>query len=131
MFQRDDNVKLAVLEEKLSTMADVISKLDENIEQLSNLSVNVSKMLAVHEEKLEVAREVSTETAKDLEHLTERIEDRLESLSKRLSIMERKVWMAMGAIVIIGALLQAGLIWRPSDSPNTQKSVIMEVLPTG
>lgn len=112
-------------------MADVISKLDENIEQLSNLSVNVSKMLAVHEEKLEVAREVSTETAKDLEQLTERIEDRLESLSKRLSIMERKVWMAMGAIVIIGALLQAGLIWRPSDSPNTQKSVIMEVLPTG
>ena len=131
MFQRDDNVKLAVLEEKLSTMADVISKLDENIEQLSNLSVNVSKMLAVHEEKLEVARVVSTETAKDLEQLTERIEDRLESLSKRLSIMERKVWMAMGAIVIIGALLQAGLIWRPSDSPNTQKSVIMEVLPTG
>ena len=130
MFQRDDNVKLAVLEEKLSTMADVISKLDENIEQLSNLSVNVSKMLAVHEEKLEVAREVSVETSKDLEQLTERLEDRLDEMSTRLSVMERKVWMGMGAVVLVGVLLQAGFIWGPPTSANTQKSVIMEVFPT-
>ena len=129
MFQRDDNVKLAVLEEKLSTMADVISKLDENIEQLSNLSVNVSKMLAVHEEKLEVAREVSVETAKDLEQLTERIEDQLENLSKRIAIMERKVWMGMGAVVLVAICFQAGFIDGAVTSQNNQRSVIMEVLP--
>ena len=111
-------------------MADVISKLDENIEQLSNLSVNVSKMLAVHEEKLEVARDVSLETSKDLEQLTERLEDRLDEMSTRLSVMERKVWMGMGAVVLVAAFLQAGFIWGPPTSANTQKSVIMEVLPT-
>ena len=111
-------------------MADVISKLDENIEQLSNLSVNVSKMLAVHEEKLEVAREVSVETAKDLEHLTERIEDQLENLSKRIALMERKVWMGMGAVVLVGICMQIGFIDGAITSQNSERSVIMEVLPT-
>ena len=45
-----DNVKLAVLEEKVFNMVEVISKLDDTIDKLSDLSVNVSKMLAVHED---------------------------------------------------------------------------------
>ena len=50
-----ENVKLAVLEEKVINMVEVISKLDETIIKLSDLSANVSKMLAVHEEKLELS----------------------------------------------------------------------------
>lgn len=127
MFQRDDNVKLAVLEEKLSTTTEVISKLDENIEQLSNLSVNISKMLAVHEEKLEVAREASLEYEKQLENLDEELNVKYNCLSKRISVLERRVWMAAGAFAIIGICLQIGIIEGVSLS---QKSVIMEVLPT-
>ena len=102
MFQRDDNVKLAVLEEKLSTMAEVISKLDENIEQLSHLSVNVGE-------------------------LSDRLDEKYNCLSRRLSVLERRVWMAAGAFAIIGICLQIGIIEGVSLS---QKSVIMEVSPT-
>ena len=127
MFQRNDNVKLAVLEEKLSTATEVISKLDENIEQLSNLSVNVSKMLAVHEEKLEVSRESSLETEKELGELSDRLYEKYNCLSRRLSVLERRVWMAAGAFAIIGIALQIGIVEGVSLS---QKSVIMEVSPT-
>ena len=48
-----ENVKLAVLEEKVFNMVEVISKLDDTIEKLSDLSVNVSKMLAVRYIKFE------------------------------------------------------------------------------
>ena len=127
MFQRDDNVKLAVLEEKLSTTTEVISKLDENIEQLSNLSVNISKMLAVHEEKLDVAREASLEYEKQLEHLDEKLNEKYNCLSKRISVLERRVWMAAGALAILGICFQIGII---EGFELSQKSVIMEVLPT-
>ena len=120
-------MKLAVLEEKLSTTSEVISKLDENIEQLSNLSVNVSKMLAVHEEKLEVSREAHLETEKEIAELSDRLDEKYICLSKRLSVLERRVWMAAGAFAIIGIALQIGIVEGVSLS---QKSVIMEVSPT-
>ncbi len=48
MPERDpDNIKLAVLEEKLGNMVEVISRLDATIEKLSDLSVNVSRMRVV------------------------------------------------------------------------------------
>ncbi|AIX21522.1 hypothetical protein Syn7803US13_188 [Synechococcus phage ACG-2014f] len=127
MFQRNDNVKLAVLEEKLSTTSEVISKLDENIEQLSHLSVNVSKMLAVHEEKIEVSREAHLETEKEIGELSDRLEEKYKCLAKRLTALEFRVWMAAGAFAIIGICLQIGIIEGVTLS---QKSVIMEVSQT-
>ena len=120
-------MKLAVLEEKLSTASEVISKLDENIEQLSHLSVNVSKMLAVHEEKIEVSREAHLETEKEIENLSERLDEKYNCISKRLSVLERRVWMAAGAFAIVAICFQIGIIEGVSIS---QKSVIMEVSPT-
>jgi hypothetical protein len=124
MFERNGNVQLAVLEEKLSTVTEVISKLDENIEQLSNLSVNVSKMLAVHEEKLDVSREVSLETERELEELSDRLEEKYNCLSKRISVLERRVWMAVGAFTIVVFCFQIGII---EGAALSQKSDIMEV----
>ena len=89
-----DNVKLAVLEEKVFNMVEVISKLDDTIDKLSDLSVNVSKMLAVHEEKLEFARESAAETAKEMDELEARFEEQLEQNADRIRSLERRVWEA-------------------------------------
>ena len=99
MPERDpDNIKLAVLEEKLGNMAEVISRLDTTIEKLSDLSVNVSKMLAVHEEKLEFTRESIAETAKDIEDLEDKFQGKIDETIIRVNTLERKVWMGMGGI---------------------------------
>ena len=99
MLERDpDNIKLAVLEEKLVNMVEVISRLDTTIEKLSDLSVNVSKMLAVHEEKLEFTRESMAETAKDIDELEAKFQGKIEETIIRVNTLERKVWMGMGGI---------------------------------
>ena len=99
MLERDpDNIKLAVLEEKLVNMVEVISRLDTTIEKLSDLSVNVSKMLAVHEEKLEFTRESMAETAKDIDELEDKFQGKIEETIIRVNTLERKVWMGMGGI---------------------------------
>ena len=93
-----DNIKLAVLEEKLGNMVEVLSRLDATIEKLSDLSVNVSKMLAVHEEKLDFTRESLAENARDIEDLGDKLEGRVEDAITRINTIERKVWMGMGGI---------------------------------
>ena len=99
MQEKDtDSVKLAVLEEKVFNMVEVISKLDDTIEKLSDLSVNVSKMLAVHEEKLEFARESAAETARDIEELEGKFQGKIHETITRVNTLERKVWMGMGGI---------------------------------
>ena len=125
MAERDpDNIRLAVLEEKLVNTAEVISKLDATIEKLSDLSVNVSKMLAVHEEKLEFARESAAETAREIDELEEKLNDRMDEQSSRLRSVERRVWIGVGIAVAVTLFLQSPLIDNPFSS--TGKPAIIE-----
>ena len=105
-----DSVKLAVLEEKVFNMVEVISKLDDTIEKLSDLSVNVSKMLAVHEEKLDFAKESAAETAKDIEELETRIDAQLKATNDRVRVIERRVWMGVGIAFAFAMLLQSEIV---------------------
>ena len=125
MAERDpDNIKLAVLEEKLVNMVEVISRLDATIEKLSDLSINVSKMLAVHEEKLEFARESAAETARDMEDLEDRLSNQIAESSARIRAIERRVWMGMGIALAIVALLQSPIVTPEFFEQDT--SVIIE-----
>ena len=122
-----ENVKLAVLEEKVFNMVEVISKLDDTIEKLSDLSVNVSKMLAVHEEKLEFARESAAETAKEIADLESKMEEHHEQTSMRLRTLERRVWTGVGIAVTVALILQSELIGRFILEPQTPpESAIIE-----
>lgn len=122
-----ENVKLAVLEEKVFNMVEVISKLDDTIEKLSDLSVNVSRMLAVHEEKLEFARESAVETARDIAHLESKMEDHHNKTSSRLRTLERRVWIGMGVVVTIALILQSELlVTLILPSQTTPESAIIE-----
>lgn len=122
-----ENVKLAVLEEKVFNMVEVISKLDDTIEKLSDLSVNVSKMLAVHEEKLEFARESAAETAREIADLETKMEEHHEQTSMRLRTLERRVWTGIGIAVTVGLILQSELIGRFILEPQTPpESAIIE-----
>ena len=125
MPERDpDNIKLAVLEEKLGNMVEVISRLDATIEKLSDLSVNVSRMLAVHEEKLDFARESAAETARDIDELEERIEVRLNDHSSRMRTVERRVWMGLGIVLAVAILVQSPFLHTKTDSHDTSAIII-------
>lgn len=122
-----DSVKLAVLEEKVFNMIEVISKLDDTIDKLSDLSVNVSKMLAVHEEKLDFAKESAAEAAKDIEELEARIDLQLEATHVRIRSIERRVWMGVGIAFGFALLLQSEIV--TGALLNSPRPATMEVTP--
>ena len=111
MPEKEPNViKLAILEEKVINMLEVISKLDTTIEKLSDLSVNVSKMLAVHEEKLEITRESAAQSAKDIALLEVKVDKIHDDTTDSIRAVERRVWMGVGIVLSVTILLQSGIV---------------------
>jgi hypothetical protein len=51
----NETVKLAVLEQKFADFVNIVNKIDDAIGKLSEVNINVGRMLAVHEERIEQA----------------------------------------------------------------------------
>ena len=145
MFSKSSNeTKIAVLEERLTSYEVMMKKIDEAIQIMGKTSQSISKMLAVHEEKLEnnnkndelIIDRIKTIEVKNTEEHT-RVIERFESLEKkidgRIETVDRKVddvvkfrWIVVGALVIVSFVFsQSSMvvdILTPSQMPDRIES---------
>lgn len=49
----DDYIKVAVLEQRVQDLKEFVLKVDDAIDKISQVNINLTKMIAVHEQKLE------------------------------------------------------------------------------
>ena len=99
-----DQIKVAVLEERLENFEAFVSKLDSAIEKIAEVNNNVSRMLAVHEERISKQEEIDSVLFDKIDKLRDKMDRDHDSVSKRLSLLERKLWMGLGALGVIVAL---------------------------
>ena len=99
-----EQIKVAVLEEKLQNFESVVSKLDSAIEKIAEVNNNVSRMLAVHEERISKQEEIDTVLFDKIDKLRDKMDSDHDDVSKRLSILERKLWLAIGTLGAVVAL---------------------------
>ena len=99
-----EQVKVAVLEERLQNFEVVVSKLDSAIEKLAEVNNNVSRMLAVHEERITKQEEIDSILFDKIDKLRDKMDSDHDSVTKRLSVLERKLWVGLGALGAIVAL---------------------------
>ena len=97
-----DQIKVAVLEERLDYFETFVSRLDSAIEKLAEVNSNVSRMLAVHEQRISKQEDIDAVLFDKLDKLRDKMDSDHDSLSKRLSLLERKFWTAVG---VLGAIL--------------------------
>ena len=97
-----DQVKVAVLEERLENFEMFVSKLDSAIEKIAEVNNNVSRMLAVHEERLSKQEEIDSVLFDKIDKLRDKMDSDHDNTTKRLSLLERKLWIGIGAL---GAIL--------------------------
>tara|TARA_R100000951_G_scaffold84506_1_gene72289 strand:- start:3 stop:404 length:402 start_codon:yes stop_codon:yes gene_type:complete len=101
-----DQIKVAVLEERLENFEMFVSKLDSAIEKIAEVNNNVSRMLAVHEEKISRQEEVDSVLFDKIDKLRDKMDSDHDNVTKRLSILERKFWVAigtLGAVVVLSS----------------------------
>ena len=97
-----EQIKVAILEEKLQNFESVVSKLDSAIEKIAEVNNNVSRMLAVHEERISKQEEIDTVLFDKIDKLRDKMDSDHDIVSSRLSLLERKLWIGIG---VLGSVL--------------------------
>jgi hypothetical protein len=121
------DTKIAVLEERLSSYELMMKKIDEAIQLMGKTSQNISKMLAVHDERIEQCHKTDDLITKLIDEVREQNKEQCDNISERIDDLEKEVsdvskikWMTAGCgvllVVLIGAF--ASLLsgwWTPSE----------------
>jgi len=120
-----DQVKVAVLEERLENFEMFVSKLDAAIEKIAEVNNNVSRMLAVHEERITKQEEIDSVLFDKIDKLRDKMDSDHDIVSQRLSILERKLWIGLGALGAVVALSNPQAIKMIRPLLSSAESVIV------
>ena len=74
--------KIAILEEKVSMYEEMLGKIDSAIQKISDANNNITKMLAIHEERLE-------QTVKSDSIIIKMVDDVKTSFTKEINILHK------------------------------------------
>ena len=127
----EEEVKVAVLEARLENFETLVSRLDSAIEKIAEVNNNVSRMLAVHEQRISKQEEIDEILFDKIDKLRDKMDSDHDSVSQRLSLLERKLWIGIGALgaVLILTNPQAIKTLRPLLS-SAESAIIQPVSAT-
>ena len=121
----DEQVKLAVLDQRLETFEGIVSKLDAAIEKIAEVNNNVSRMLAVHEERITKQEDIDAVLFDKIDKLRDKMDSDHDIVSQRLSLLERKLWIGIGALGAILVLTNPQAIKTLKPLLSSAESAIM------
>ena len=124
-----ETVRVALLEERLEHFETFVSRLDSAIEKLAEVNNNVSRMLAVHEERISKQESIDSVLFDKIDKLRDKMDSDHDSVTKRLSLLERKLWIGIGILGAVVALTnpQAIKSLRPLLS-STESAIVAPVV---
>jgi len=97
----DDQVKIAVIEQKLEDLKPIVLRIDSAIQKLSEVNITVSRMLAVHEERISKQEEIDTVLFAKIDKLRDKMDGDHELVLQRIRELEKRVWMAVGGLAVL------------------------------
>jgi len=97
----EDQVKIAVLEQKIEDLKPIVLRIDTAIQKLSEVNTTVSRMLAVHEERISKQEEIDTVLFAKIDKLRDKMDGDHDIVLQRIRGLERRVWMAVGGLAVL------------------------------
>jgi len=114
----EDQVRLAVLDQKLEDLKPVVLRIDAAIEKLSEVNTTVSRMLAVHEERITKQEEIDTVLFAKIDKLRDKMDRDHDLVLQRIRQLEKRVWMAVGGLAVLTFMINNnGLISKVLTPP--------------
>jgi chromosome segregation ATPase len=130
MFNQNTSAdtKIAVLEERLSAYEGMMRKIDEAIQIMGRTSQNISKMLAVHEERIEQCHKADDYIGRVIEELRLENKDQHEIVTERIEKIETKLeevvkfrWIIVGVFAVVSLGLSQSHIVVDFLTPDAQQ----------
>lgn len=87
----ESHVKVAVLEERVTSIAEVFTRLESAIEKISDVSVDIKQMLAVHDERIASLDDRLSRTKDHTITLTETITKDAKDTVQRFHSLEHRI----------------------------------------
>ncbi len=118
---QEESVKIAILEQKLIDLKDVVVKIDDAIEKLSEVNINVGKILAVHEQK--IAKQESTDEIlfAKIDKLRDKMDGDHNAVLSRIQEIEKRMWVGVGVIAALSFMINhsgfIGKLLTPAQTP--------------
>jgi len=100
----DSKTEVAVLETRLENFENLVSRLDSAIEKIAEVNNNVSRMLAVHEERISKQEEIDSVLFDKIDKLRDKMDSDHDIVTQRLSLLERKLWIIVGVLGTVMAV---------------------------
>ena len=122
-----EDIKVAVLEQKLEDLKDIIVKIDDAIEKLSEVNSNVTKMLAVHEQRISKQEETDNILFAKIDKLRDKIDIDHNSMLSRIQQIEKRVWIVMGAIFALSMFTNNQSLFQKFLTPQLQSTIIEQL----
>ena len=97
--------KIEVVNQKVEDLKPLIHKMESAIEKLSELNTSVSRMLAVHEERLTKQEEIDNVLFTKIDELRNKMDVDHNSVLSRIRTIERKMWSIAGSLAVISVLV--------------------------
>ena len=97
--------KIEVVNQKVEDLKPLIHKMESAIEKLSELNTSVSRMLAVHEERLTKQEEIDNVLFTKIDQLRDKMDVDHNSVLSRIRTIERKMWSIAGSLAVISVLV--------------------------
>ena len=135
MFNQNTSAdtKIAVLEERLSSYEMMMKKIDEAIQLMGKTSQNISKMLAVHEERIEQCHKADDYITRVIEELREENKDQHNEVSKRIEKVENKIeefvkyrWIVVGVFAVITFAISQSHLVVDFLTPNSPQQIQLQ-----
>jgi hypothetical protein len=117
-----EEIKVALLGQKLEDLKHIVVRIDNAIEKLSEVNSNVSKMLAVHEERITKQEETDSILFAKIDKLRDKTDRDYDSIVSRVQAVEKRVWMAIGAIACLTFLMNTNVV--KILTPSNQSSIM-------
>ena len=118
--------KVEVVNQKVEDLKPLVHKMEKAIEKLSELNTSVSRMLAVHEERITKQEEIDTILFSKIDELRSKIDVDHHSVLSRIRTIERKMWSIAGSLAVISVLVSpvGSRIIYSALTPTSSSSII-------
>lgn len=120
----EESVKVAILEQKLLDLKDVVVKIDDAIEKLSEVNVNVGKILAVHEQKITQQENESDKILRLIGKIQEKMDTDHTTVLNRIRAIEMRMWFGLGVVACISFIINHSAAIDRLLTPDEQPAII-------
>ena len=121
--KEEPRIPLEVIDQKIEDLKPLIHKMEAAIEKLSELNTSVSRMLAVHEERISKQEEIDTVLFTKIDQLRDKMDGDHNSVLSRIQSLDKKIWIAIGSIAVITFIIAETPILSTLTQPS-QTSII-------